>query len=232
MEEQRPYIEEQVTAALREQVTDQVIAAAGMDKANYDAAVVAGLVDQATQAAVEAAIEQQMGSDTVKGLIADNTEAQVQKAISDNMASDEVQTQLAAASEGAQSVINLKTSLDSYNAFYTGLQTYTAGVSQAAAGAGELETGTDTLNASISALIDGIDQLRDGAKELSDGLAQFNEEAIQKLADVFDGDLGTLSLRLRAVRDAAEGYRNFAGLSDGTDGQVKFVFRTDSIGTP
>ena len=291
VEEQRPYIEEQVTAAVREQVTAQVTAAvreqvaaqvtaavreqvaeqvisaaAGMDRASYDAAVAGGLIGEATQSAVESAIEEQMGSetvtrtiqakteeqmasgdvqtliaanteeqmggDTVKGLIASNTEAQVQKVIADNMASDQVQAQLAAASEGAKSVIGLKTSLDSYNAFYTGLQTYTAGVAQAASGAGELKSGADQLNAAVPALIDGVGQLKDGAKELSDGLTQFNEEAIQKLADAVDGDLAGLTSRLQAVKDAAGDYQSFAGLEDGMDGQVKFIYRTDSIGTP
>lgn len=191
-----------------------------------------------------------MQSDTIKEMIATNTELQVQKAISDNMASDEVQAQLAAASEGAKSVISLKTSLDSYNAFYLGLQSYTAGVSEAAAGAGELKAGTDDLKSGTSklyagatelydgiltlkngtpALVDGITQLRDGAMQLSDGLKEFNEQGVQKLVDAVDGDLTGLTTRLRATIDVSKNYRSFSGIDDNMDGQVKFIYRTDAI---
>ena len=275
----------QVTEAIHQTITEQVIyAATGMDQASYDAAIAAGMIDEETQAAINAAIaeqmqsesifqmiedntteqmasesvqamisanvEEQMQSDTIKEMIATNTELQVQKAISDNMAYDEVQAQFAAASEGAKSVISLKTSLDSYNTFYLGLQSYTAGVSQAAAGAGELKAGTDDLKSGTSklyagatelydgiltlkngtpALVDGITQLRDGSMQLSDGLKEFNEKGVQKLVDAVDGDLAGLTTRLQASIDVSKNYRSFAGIHDDMDGQVKFIYRTDAI---
>ena len=156
----------------------------------------------------------------------------------------------AATSEGAKSVAALKASLDSYNTFYLGLQSYTAGVSQAAAGAGELKTGTDdlkngtsklyagaaelydgilTLKNGTPALVDGITQLRDGSMQLSDGLKEFEEQGIQKLVDAVDGDLAGLSARLRATIDVSKNYRSFSGISDNMGGQVKFIYRTDAI---
>ena len=208
------------------------------------------MASESVQAMISANVEEQMQSDTIKEMIATNTELQVQKAISDNMASDEVQAQFAAASEGAKSVISLKTSLDSYNTFYLGLQSYTAGVSQAAAGAGELKAGTDDLKSGTSklyagatelydgiltlkngtpALVDGITQLRDGAMQLSDGLKEFNEQGVQKLVDAVDGDLTGLTTRLRATIDVSKNYRSFSGIDDNMDGQVKFIYRTDAI---
>lgn len=82
-----------------------------------------------------------MAEKDIQQLIEQNTEAQIQKVISENMASEEVQSKLAAASEGAKSVIALKTSLDDYNSFYLGLMKYTAGVAQAASGASDLKNG-------------------------------------------------------------------------------------------
>ena len=153
-------------------------------------------------------------------------------------------------SESAKSVISLKASLDSYNAFYLGLQSYTAGVSQAAAGAGELKNGTDDLKSGTSklsagaaelysgiltlkngapALVDGITQLRDGAMQLSDGMKEFNEEGVQKLVDAVGGNLVGLTTRLQASIDVSKNYRSFAGVHDDMDGQVKFIYRTNSI---
>ena len=253
--------------------------ALGMTVEEYKAAIEAGLVTQEQQDAVNAAVEaamqaeidarmqreeiqaqinavtqqtvgEQMQSDEIQALIASNTELQVQQAISEAMSSDAVKAQLSAAAEGAKSVIALKSSLDSYNAFYLGLITYTSGVSSAAAGANELKTGADALKAGTSelsagaaellqgiqtmkdsapALVDGITQLRDGSMELSDGLKQFNEEGIQKLIEAVDGDLDGLSNRIRVTADVAKHYTSFSGISEDMDGDVKFIYKTDSI---
>jgi len=291
----------QVTATVRENVETQVIlAATGMDKAKYDSAVSAGLVNKATQDAINSAVNEKMASEEIKALISSNidkqmdskevteiisqkvdeqmeteqvkniirtntdskmaeediqslieqnTEAQVQKAISENMSSEEVQSKLAAASEGAKSVISLKASLDDYNAFYLGLKNYTAGVAQAASGASDLKNGAKglkngtnalyngicslydgilTMKNGAPALIDGITQLKDGAMQLSDGLAQFNEEGIQKLLDAVD-DAEDLIERLKATANVSRNYKSFAGISDEADGNVKFIYRTSEI---
>lgn len=291
-----------VTDTVQQQVAEQVIqAAANMSKADYDAAVAAGIIPQQTQDAVNAAIQAQMSSEAVQSKIAENvsaqmasqavqskitenidtqisseavqatitentdaqlqteaiqatiqqqTELQVQKAISENMASDAVQSQLKKASEGAQTLIALKASLDDYNTFYLGLLTYTGGVDDAAAGAndlyagaGQLKDGTAQLRAGAAqlyngvlqlqdgtpALVSGVTQLKDGAMQLSEGLQQFNRDGIQKLVNLLQNDVGDLSARVQATIDVSKDYRSFAGISDDAEGQVKFIYRTDEI---
>lgn len=310
----RQQVTEEITAAVQQQVTatvtdtvqqqvaEQVIqAAANMSKADYDAAVAAGIIPQQTQDAVNAAIQAQMGSEAVQSKIAENvsaqmaseavqskitenidtqisseavqatitentdaqmqteaiqatiqqqTELQVQKAISENMASDAVQSQLKKASEGAQTLIALKASLDDYNTFYLGLLTYTGGVDDAAAGANALYAGADQLKDGTAqlragaaqlyngvlqlqdgtpALVSGVTQLKDGAMQLSEGLQQFNRDGIQKLVNLLQNDVGDLSARVQATIDVSKDYRNFAGISDDAEGQVKFIYRTDEI---
>lgn len=310
----RQQVTEKVTAAVQQQVTatvtdtvqqqvaEQVIqAAANMSKADYDAAVAAGIIPQQTQDAVNAAIQAQMGSEAVQSKIAENvsaqmaseavqskitenidtqisseavqatitentdaqlqteaiqatiqqqTELQVQKAISENMASDAVQSQLKKVSEGAQTLIALKASLDDYNTFYLGLLTYTGGVDDAAAGANALYAGADQLKDGTAqlragaaqlyngvlqlqdgtpALVSGVTQLKDGAMQLSEGLQQFNRDGIQKLVNLLQNDVGDLSARVQATIDVSKDYRSFAGISDDAEGQVKFIYRTDEI---
>lgn len=310
----RQQVTEKVTAAVQQQVTatvtdtvqqqvaEQVIqAAANMSKADYDAAVAAGMIPQQTQDAVNAAIQAQMGSEAVQSKIAENVSAQmaseavqskitenidtqmnseavqatitentdaqlqteaiqatiqqqaelqVQKAISENMASDAVQSQLKKASEGAQTLIALKASLDDYNTFYLGLLTYTGGVDDAAAGANALYAGADQLKDGTAqlragaaqlyngvlqlqdgtpALVSGVTQLKDGAMQLSEGLQQFNRDGIQKLVNLLQNDVGDLSARVQATIDVSKDYRSFAGISDDAEGQVKFIYRTDEI---
>ena len=291
-----------VTDTVQQQVAEQVIqAAANMSKADYDAAVAAGIIPQQTQDAVNAAIQAQMGSEAMQSKIAENvsaqmaseavqskitknidtqisseavqatitentdaqlqteaiqatiqqqTELQVQKAISENMASDAVQSQLKKASEGAQTLIALKASLDDYNTFYLGLLTYTGGVDDAAAGANALCAGADQLKDGTAqlragaaqlyngvlqlqdgtpALVSGVTQLKDGAMQLSEGLQQFNRDGIQKLVNLLQNDVGDLSARVQATIDVSKDYRSFAGISDDAEGQVKFIYRTDEI---
>lgn len=69
----------QVTEAVRKNVEEQVIlAATGKDKATYDAAVSSGLVDTATQNAINAAIAKKMESKEVQKLISSNIEKQME----------------------------------------------------------------------------------------------------------------------------------------------------------
>lgn len=280
VEAQKDTIKQQVTAAVKEQVTAQVTEAVKntvaeqviqadqhMDKKAYEEGVAAGRIGQDIQTRIETAInakmqspevtgqiqagtDTQMKSDAVKKTIEEQTELQIQKIVSEKMASDEVQSQLAAASEGAKQVISLKSSLDSYNTFYRGLQSYTAGVADAATGAGALEKGTDELKAGTSKLCDGtselykgigtmkkgapaltggITKLRDGAMQLSGGLKELNEKGIQKLVDAVNGDLKGLVARFRATGDVSKRYRSFSDTNGDIGGQVKFIYKTDAI---
>ncbi len=219
-------------------VTAQVIpAATGLTMDEYSAAVAAGRISAQQQAQLQAIIDQ-------------NVEDQIEQSIEETMNSDTVRAQLAAASEGRKTIGELKASLDSYNTFYLGVLSYTGGVDEAAIGAGELQNGAAELKAGaaevkvgaeklyggvltlqdgIPALLDGMSALRDGAMSLDDGLQQFNEEGIQKLAELIDADLGGIVARLKATADVSRNYTNFSGIADGTDGQVKFVYRTDEV---
>ena len=264
----RGEIEKGVAGAVRASVYEKVIlSATGMDTESFANAVSAGLIDEATVAAIDSATDMQMQTDEVKGIIAaqvsaqletddikalieTTTEGQIQKLISENMAGEEVQKKLAAASEGAKKVISLKTSLDSYNAFYLGLCDYTSGVAKASAGASDLSKGIaslkngtaeladgsrklsdglGSLNDSLPALIDGITKLRDGSGELADGMTKFNDTGIKKLSDIAKGDLASVPARAKAAIEISRGYRNFSGISGQMNGSVKFIYRTEEI---
>ena len=252
VEQSRPQITAAVTAAVRDQITTAVVESSGMTRAEYDAAVASGTLDAGVQTGIESAVAVQMESAETKTLIAQNTETQVQQAIATAMASDEVQGQLSAASSGAAAIIGLKTSLDSYNAFYLGLTEYTAGVDSAADGAKklhsgaaelkdgasdlkdgteELHDGVTTLYKNMPDLLDGVTELRDGSHDLYEGLCEFDEEGVQKLVELLGDDLADTIDRLRATADLSRGYRSFAGIDSGADGQVKFIYRTAEIKT-
>lgn len=235
-EQVRQNVSDNVTAAVKASVLEGVLKNQGMTQKQYEVAddtvkiAIGSAVDAKMNTAevqqnISATVAAQMVSPEVKALIDQNTEQQISLLIEQNMNSETVRAQIdaatAQASAGAKQLLALRQQLDSYNTFYIGLQTYTAGVAEAAAGAVK-------LNKNMPDLIDGVKKLRDGSLELADGIKELNEEGIEKLVDAFDGDLTELSDRLQATVDVSRDYRSFIGSGDSGDG-VKFIFRTDAI---
>ena len=229
-------VQAQVTAQAQQQVLESALKQAGVTKEQYEGSeqikamidpnVETAMKSDAIQQKIAAGVEQAMASDDVKALIQTNTDQQIQLLIAQNMSSKEVQDKIMAATEqasaGAVQIRSLKQQLDQYNTFYMGLLAYTAGVDQAAAGAGQLQS-------NMPALISGVTQLRDGSMQLSDGLKQLNEEGIQKLTQALGDNVEGLVDRLTATVEVSRNYRSFSGISDGMDGEVRFVYRTDAI---
>lgn len=116
------------------------------------------------------------------------------------------------------------------NELSSGLNTLSQGAETLSDGAGELADGTDTMDESMVDLLDGVKKLLDGTGDLVDGLDEYNEEGIQKLADLVNEDLDGFYERLKAVRDYAEEYNSFGGCLSDMDCSVKFIYKTDAIG--
>ena len=224
---------EQILAGAASQLTDE-------QKEQILAGAVSQLTDEQREQILAGAMDQ----------LTDEQKAQIrQGAIDLVMASEEVQAQMQSASESVQLLTGLKAQLDTYNQFYQGLRSYTAGVASATEGAGslvsgckELQSGADSLSygakqiadgcdelrSNIPSLLDGITQLRDGSSALSEGLNEFNQEAVQKLSDAVNEDLDGFLERLRAVRKAGEDYEN-AAQEEGTLAGAKLIYRMDAI---
>ena len=123
------------------------------------------------------------------------------------------------------------------NRLDAGAQQLDSGAGQLADGARQLDDGARQLKGGTSKLLDGtgeltdgVDQLLDGAKELMDGMAEFDEDGIQKLSDLFQDDAQDLLDRLRALQEYSREYTSYSGASDAMPSQVRFIIRTESIG--
>ena len=111
-----------------------------------------------------------------------------------------------------------------------GTSTLANGTGELSSGADQLSDGTDELADGTDKLISGIGELLDGSEELAEGMAKFDEEGIQKLTSLTDGDLGDIVDRLEAVRDYAKEYTSFGGCAADVECSTKFLYKTDSIG--
>lgn len=58
---------------------------------------------------------------------------------------------------------------------------------------------------------------------------KFNEEGIQKIVDLFEGDLTDIVDNFKAVSEAAKDYTSYSGVSDSMKGSVKFIYTTDGV---
>lgn len=223
VEKQRPLITQKVTAAVRQEVEAKVTAAVkteattaaqaqvaenvirtatGMTKKDYDAAVAAGQIPQATQDAVNAAIqaqlsdpnvqkqinatvEAQMASETVKNTIKAQTDAKmqtekVQAAISQNV---ELQVKKAIAENMASDAVQKQLQAASEGsktliALKASLDDYNAfylGLLDYTAGVDEAAEGSNELYAGAGDLKDGTAELRAGAAKLYAGVLQLKD---------------------------------------------------------
>ena len=246
-----------VTEKIKEQVLQNVLNASGisMTVEAYKNALASGTIPASVAQQIDNAVAAQMSSEQVQSTIQAKVNAEINNQIEQAMNSPAViqgiEEAVAKAKTGASSLTALKGQLDKYNQFYQGLRQYTEGVDKAAKGSKkinygvgqlaekskELQAGAATLEAGIKALMAGGDklvggasQLNDGAKTLSEGMNRFNKEGVQKIVELFNGKFGELSARLKAMSDMAKSYDNFAGKTEGTKSNVKFVYKTSSIG--
>lgn len=96
-------------------------------------------------------------------------------------------------------------------------------------GMSELTSGVSQLAIGSAQLSEAMGEAAKGSDAMTEGLQQFNDQGISKITDAIDNKLVKLGNRFTAVTGAGGMYKNFAGITDGTEGSVKFVFETDAI---
>ncbi|MCI8669329.1 MAG: hypothetical protein HFI34_07405 [Lachnospiraceae bacterium] len=97
-----------------------------------------------------------------------------------------------------------------------------AGTQTAAAGSAQIESGTTELS-------EGIDKLTTGTKTLNDGIGTFKEEGVDKIADALNGDVKTVTDRIKATLQASKDYHVYSLSGDNKTASVKFIYRTEEI---
>lgn len=115
------------------------------------------------------------------------------------------------------------------NQLATGVGQLAAGASAAVTGAGEVAKGAGALKTGADALADGAGTLADGNKTLADGMAEFKTSGIDKIADVFSGDIENVTSRIDAMMTLGRNYKSFAGIKEDMAGSTKFIIETEGV---
>ena len=159
-------------------------------------------------------------------------------------ASSSIKIGISAISSGFDSITEGTTELIAgSNELKTGTSTLSQGTSKLQTGVGtlasgskELKTGLSTLNSSSDMLnsankqlLEGANTISDGAKTLAEGMSEFDEEGINKIVSLVNGDVKDLQARVEKLQDLANEYNSFAGIEEGNEGTTKFIFLIDAI---
>lgn len=96
-------------------------------------------------------------------------------------------------------------------------------------GAGTLKDGVSSLKEGVLTLEEGMESLDEGALALVDGMFEFDEEGISRLTEMFGEDVQDVVDRLTAVADAGRAYNTFTKLPENTEGNVKFIIKTEGV---
>ena len=152
------------------------------------------------------------------------------KGMLNSVAMESISPALKSVSEQLQSVALLRTGIKSYtdgvSEAYAGSKELSSGLSSLSSGTNDLNAGIQKVNSGASDLKDGSQQLADGAKTLKEGMQKYNDEAISKLTNNSRiSSIEQASDLLETISKDENNYNNFSGISDGTDGSIKFVFK-------
>ena len=74
----------------------------------------------------------------------------------------------------------------------------------------------------------GVSKLDDGINELSSGISKFNAEGINKLSKMMNSNVKNVTTKVKNLTKLGEDYASFAGKTNNTDGETKFVLVIDS----
>lgn len=238
-------VQAQVTATVQEQIAAQVIlAAVHMDLEDYQAAVAAGFVDDETQAAIEAAVQAEMGSETALQTVEDSTAAQmssqailslIDSNVETQMQSDAIQTLIAEttqtqvekaiadsmAGETVQAQLTAASegaqAVIALKASLDSCNSFYLGLQSYTAGVAQAVAGAEALQAGTDSLAAGAHQLYTGTAELLQGVLALQDGVpalLEGVTQLRDGAM-QLSDGLRAFNE-----QGVQALVDAVDGDL------------
>lgn len=195
---------------------------------NSGASVAAACENAATQAAQTAAVTgAKQGAE--KGAVAGAKQGAAQGAVTGATEAAQTAALSGAKSGAAQGAIAGAESAKKTVA--AGIEAVQSNGYSLVTGMDALKNGTQALADQVPALTDGVGKLADGSVTLNEGMVKFDEEGIQKLADTYNGDVKGMLDKVVAVMQAGSDYQSFSDISEDTLGEVKFIIRTEGVGT-
>lgn len=109
-----------------------------------------------------------------------------------------------------------------------------SGLTQLQNGSKDLMIGTKTMNTALATLASKSGELKNGmkayntgVKTLESGIVTYNKDGISKITSVVNNNLKHTSNKVQALVKLGEEYESFAGKTNGTNGESKFMMVID-----
>lgn len=220
----RSEVEAAVASTLKENVAPQIVQ--GIASSGSSA------MGESVSAACEEAAKQAAGAAAVAG--AEGAKAQ----IADQVAKGGLVQGAGALSDGVsrlydEGITPLKQGVEAMTQqlpnLTTGIDALAQGSAALVANNSALTEGARKLTDATGQLTDGVTKLQDGSGRLKDGIGEFDEKGVQKLSQIYHGDVEELMERADAILDAGKGYQTFTRKPQDISGSVKFMIRTEAI---
>ena len=93
----------------------------------------------------------------------------------------------------------------------------------------KLTNGLNELTNGLEQLDNGAGILADGTEQLSEGMNKFDQEGIQKIYNLVNGNVRGINSRVQKLQELADEYNNFSGINGEENGNVKFIIMIDKI---
>lgn len=166
-------------------------------------------------------IAQQTASSTAKST-ALSVAGQVSNSTAQSVASQTAQTTAEETAIVTARTVANQVKASAQNSVVSQMTTLRNGLASLTSGLNDIREGTVSLS-------NGADQIAQGAQTLQSGITTFDEEGIQKIANLVNGDVKDLQTRIEKLKELANNYNSYSGKDENAQGKVKFIFITDSI---
>ena len=137
-------------------------------------------------------------------------------------------TSLSSALDDANNKIDVKTLNEKLTALQSGVSALNNGSKLFSNGLSTLSDSTDTIESATTQLSDATDTINDGMNTLSESLAKFDEEGIQKIVNLVNGDVKSLESKLNRLSELSKEYDTFTKKNSKMKGETKFIVKIEA----
>ncbi len=125
-------------------------------------------------------------------------------------------------------IVSLQNKISNIKALQDGVNTLKNGANNLTIGIEAFDTqALKTLVSGSNSLKNGASSLNTGVKTLENGIVTYNKNGISKISYIVNNDVKGMSNRVQALVNLSENYNSFAGKTNNTTSETKFVMVID-----
>lgn len=128
----------------------------------------------------------------------------------------------------ANDKIDLNTINTQLSQLQNGVNTLYNGSSEFSKGLSTLSSSTDKIEGATSQLYDASNTINNGLETLNDGISKFDEEGIQKIVELANGDVKSMQNKLTRLVKLGEDYTTFTKKNNKMKGETKFIVKIEA----